>query len=149
MSLPAWPARNEADNQAMLRWLEYELNLIHDKEIYDLWHQPHFTEAERLNHAIESADIELLRREIVRRIGDERIARFINLPKLKKGEVWSRHADSWIAPAAADVKQIRKLWRQYYGKHRRRKSDGWSAEKFAAEIWTVGVDQLERYLKKH
>jgi hypothetical protein len=149
---PPWPARSEADNHEMLRWLEWQLDEIQWKEISTLFQQPPFNEAERLEYAIEcaeSGDVELLRKELVKHINDPRIARFVNLPKLKQGERWTVNSSNWIGKAAADVPRIRQLWRKHYEKKQRRKSDGWSAERFAAEIWKVGVDQIERYLKKH
>lgn len=152
-SLPAWPARNEADNQAMLQWLEWKLNGLDSKKLYDAFHQSPLTDAtERLHRAIEYAeggDIELLRQELVKITGNPKVGRFVNLPKLKRGERWTVNSSNWIGKAAADVPRIRKLWHQYYNKRQRRKSDGWSAARFAAEIWTVGDDQIERYLKKH
>jgi hypothetical protein len=125
MSLPAWPARNEADNRRMLQWLEWRLAEINGKKLSALLKpKPPTTEPERLAYAI-------------------------NLPKLKKGACWSRgkKGGSYIARAAADVSLIRKIWLEHYGKKRRRQSDGWPAERFAAEIWEVDADQIARYLK--
>ena len=71
------------------------------------------------------------------------IARFVNLPKLKRGEHWPVHELSLdavedmdrVATAAGDVARIRMIWREHYGKRRRRPTDGWAAEKFAALRW--------------
>ena len=150
---PPWPARCEADNRSMQRYLDIKLQEIEGAEFTARWHDAHvpYTEPERLDYAIECAeagDVRELRAELVRRIGDPRIGRFVNLPKLRKGERWSRTSDSWIAKAAAAVPVIHKLLNEYTGKKSRRKSDGWTAKQFAAEIYDVHVDQIERYLKR-
>ena len=148
---PRWPAQCEADNRAMLRYLELRLSQIESKKFTALYRKevvPH-TEPERLDYAIkcaEAGNVRELHDELVRRIGDRRIIRFINLPKLGKGERWSKSSESWIGKAAAAVPVIRKLLREYKGKHWR-KSDGWSAEQFVAEIYNVGADQIARHLK--
>jgi hypothetical protein len=152
---PPWPARCEADNRSMLRYLEIKLEEIANAEWRALGRRmkspvPH-TEPERLDYAIkcaEAGDVRELRDELVRRIGDNRIIRFVNLPKLRKGECWSRKSDSQIAKAAAAVPVINKLLNEYTGKKQRRKTDGWTAKQFAAEIYTVHIDQIERYLKR-
>ena len=150
---PVWPARCEADNHAMLRYLEVRLFEIESKKLVT-WHKdarvPH-TDAERLDYAIkyaEAGDVRELRNELLRRIEDPRIGRFINLPKLanKKGEHWSKPTDTWIGKAAAAVPTIRKLLRDYKGKQWQ-KGDGWSAEQFAAEIYNVHADQIARHIK--
>ena len=86
---PVWPARCEADNRAMLRYLEVRLFEIESKKLVT-WHKdarvPH-TDAERLDYAIkyaEAGDVRELRDELLRRIEDPRIGRFINLPKLRR-----------------------------------------------------------------
>jgi len=150
---PPWPARCEADNWAMQRYLEIRLQNIEHAELRALYHDGavRYTEPERLDYAIECAeagDVRELRAELVRRIGDTRIIRFVNLPKLRKGECWSRKSDSQIARAAAAVPVINKFLNEYTGKKQRRKSDGWTAKQFAAEIFDVHVDQIERYLKR-
>ena len=150
---PPWPARCEADNRAMQRYLEIRLQTIEHEKWTALYHDADvpFTEAERLDSAIECAeagDVRELRAELVRRIGDTRIIRFVDLPKLRKGECWSRKSDSQIARAAAAVPVINKFLNEYTGKKQRRKSNGWTAKQFAAEIYTVGLDQIERYLKR-
>ena len=96
---PPWPARCEADNWGMQRYLEIRLQEIEHAEWTALWHDAAvpYTEPERLDYAIECAeagDVRELRAELVRRIGDTRIIRFVNLPKLRKGERWSRKSDS-------------------------------------------------------
>jgi hypothetical protein len=137
----------------MLRWLKWRLHALDVNEIYDALHQPLYTPAERLKAAIayaEQGDVDLLRQELIKITGDPKVGRFVNLPKLRKGERWrTSDGPSWIAKAAADVPRIRKLWAEHYNKKRRRRSDGWSAERFAGEIWTVDVEQIERHLKKH
>ena len=151
-SLPAWPARNEADNQKMLRWLDSQLFVLQTKKIRDAFHRPPFTESERRAYAIKRAkagDVEPLRRLFIRLADDPEVGRFVNLPKLKKGERWTVNSSNWIAQAAEGVRLIRKLWFEHYGKKRRRKTDGWTAEQFAAEIWLIDASQIERYLKKH
>jgi hypothetical protein len=135
----------------MQRYLEIKLQKIESAEWTALYHDgavPH-TEPERLDYAIECAeagDVRALRDELARRIGDTRIIRFVNLPKLRKGERWTKPMDSWIGKAAAAVPVIRTLLREYKSKQWK-KSDGWSAEQFAVEIYDVHVDQIARHLK--
>jgi hypothetical protein len=151
---PPWPARREADNWAMQRYLEIRLQNIEHAELRALYHDVPNSEPERdsaIDYAIECAeagDVRLLQNELARRIDDPRIKRFINLLKLRKGERWSRKSYSQIAEAAAAVPVIQKFLNEYTGKKQRRKSDGWTAKQFAAEIFDVHVDQIERYLKR-
>jgi hypothetical protein len=67
--------------------------------------------------------------------------------RLRKGERWSKPTESRIGEAAAAVPVIRKLLRECNKSKQWKKSDGWSAEQFAAEIYEVGVDQIARHLK--
>lgn len=149
---PQWPARCEADNWAMQRYLEIRLQTIEHEKWTALYHDGAvpYTEPERLDYAIECAeagDVRELQAELARRIGDTRIIRFVNLPKLRKGERWSKPTESRIGEAAAAVPVIRKLLRECNKSKQWKKSDGWSAEQFAAEIYEVGVDQIARHLK--
>jgi hypothetical protein len=153
-ALPPWPARNEADNLRMLRWLEDELRQLDHKEMYAAYHLPKIVDArERMDFAVDYAergDIGLLREELAKLAGDPRVARFVNLPTLARGERWRTdgRARSLIACAAEDVDRIRALWRQHYKKKKRRSTDGWSADVFAAKIWEIGEDSITRRRKK-
>jgi hypothetical protein len=85
---PQWPARCEADNWAMQRYLEIRLQTIEHEKWTALYHDGAvpYTEPERLDYAIECAeagDVRELQAESARRIGDTRIIRFVNLPKLR------------------------------------------------------------------
>jgi hypothetical protein len=53
-----------------------------------------------------------------------------------------------VAEAAADVKRIRVIWREFYdGKANRRKGDGPSALEIAAERHGVKPDEIMKFLK--
>ena len=102
--LPPWPARCEADNLAMFKWLNPKLDKL---GIAKIWGEKESFEDEEdqteivfqlvkrratkirvsLPGAIEGAergDIELLREVLVELAKEPRVGRFINLPKQKR-----------------------------------------------------------------
>lgn len=153
-TLPPWPARDEADNWLMLHWLENKIRELANEEEYAAYCQPPIVDArERMDFAVDLAergDIGPLREELAKLAGDLRAAQFVNLPVLARGQRWrtdGRGSDS-IAWAAEDVDRIRALWRQHYKKKKRRSTDGWSAEAFAAKMWQISEDSIIRHRKK-
>ena len=174
--LPPWPARNATDNWRMLYWL---CDLLDPpEEAYRVVIGPPDEGGDRrsnikdlLPYAIERAehgDVEPLRATLASL--NPGIARFVNLPRLKRGARWPVHELDLdveedmdrVATAAGDVARIRAIWREHYGRRRRRSSDGWSAEKFSALRWcrrrctdpddpdVVSLEtQIINHLKKH
>jgi hypothetical protein len=178
-TLPPWPARCEADNEAMYQWLNPKLENMgvakidgrpeddEDDSDTECWLEKRDPATEKIEDylpaAIEDAehgDIEGLRAVLIELAKDDRVGRFVNLPKQPKGKRWPREREIYdpvefgfcererIRWAADDVFRIRSLWRKYYGRQRRRASDGWSAEKFAARRWNVSEPQISARLKK-
>ncbi len=176
-TLPPWPARCEADNLLMLEWLNPKLDKLGEQAIDgdveddedDAEHEFALVPAEgadEISGGIEFAEhgeIEPLRRTLVELTKDSRIARFINLPKRPTRARWLVHpldrevfdSDGFdfcererVRWGADDVVRIRRLWRKYYGKKRRRAVDGWSALHFAALRWKVSESQITNRLKK-
>jgi hypothetical protein len=154
-NLPRWPARGKADNLAMLNWLNEKLAVIGEAAIDDeirKWN----SKTKILDFALDFAEhgrVDLLRHVLVELTKDARVAKFINLPKQRKGVRWRTHPldamfNSTLAWAADDTGRIRALWREHFGKKRRRASDGWSAEQFAAKRWNVDVRQIISRAKK-
>ena len=111
--LPPWPARCEADNLAMFKWLNPKLDKL---GIAKIWGEKKSFEDEEdqteivfqlvkrratkirvsLPGAIEGAergDIELLREVLVELAKEPRVGRFINLPKQKRGVRWPRERE--------------------------------------------------------
>jgi len=151
-TLPPWPARCEADNLRMLKWLKHKLDEITRTENAAVnaavdWEVKNIAIVRALERA-EWGNIGLLRDELVDLTGCPEIVRFINLPKLRRGQRWVACKKSPTAEAADDVLRIRGLWRTHYGKRKRRSTDGWSAEQFAAMFWKVGVQQVIHRVKK-
>jgi hypothetical protein len=147
-NLPPWPARCEADNLRMLEWLEHKLNEITRAEnAADDWEGKNIAIVRALERA-EWGDLSLLQGELVALTGCPEIVRFINLPKLRRGQRWVVYKGSPVTEAADDVLRIRALWRTNYGKKKRRSTDGWSAEQFAAMLWEVAEHQVIHRVKK-
>jgi hypothetical protein len=182
-ALPPWPARREADNRTMFYWLNPKLDqlgmakICEEEEVEsedDEWvvqlvkrepghNEDNLTSEDDLTSAIQSAErggIEPLREALIKLAKDDRVGRFINLPKQRKGVRWPREREIYdrdgfnfceterIRWAADDVFRIRYLWRKHFKKGRRRAVDGWTAAHFASIRWEVTENQILNRLKK-
>jgi hypothetical protein len=151
--LPPW----SGDHVAMLRWLEPELNA---KLSATLATHAVASEAKTMTPlelamlAASRGNVEPLRRHLVELTGDVEVARFINLPKLQRGERWRpariRKRKQTVQPPqiAEWAILIREIWREHFGALKRRSPD-WSAEDFAFAIYikdagVEGFDLTER-----
>ena len=77
------------------------------------------------------------------------LARFIQRPKLKRGQRYSKDPENdRVGKAVYDVKLIRALWLQCYRKTRRSKDDLVTAEQIAADRNGVDVNTVVNRLKK-
>jgi hypothetical protein len=93
------------------------------------------------------------------------------LPKRKRGAHFPKPPPSTLDPiaaAAADVRRMRAIWKQHYGRKNRRPDDGPSAEDIAADRWSddpnivtrnskhgpiippqiVSIDEILNYMKR-
>jgi hypothetical protein len=71
---------------------------------------------------------------------------FLQAPKRGRGK-HPRRKNFAVERAAADVKTIRALWQEHYGKKNRHAGDGPSAVEIAARRWGVDPAEVERALK--
>jgi hypothetical protein len=132
------------DHKAMLEWLEPKLSAkltalhIEPWEAIAAWRK--MTPYERAMLAASRGNVEPLRRYLIKLTGDAGIARFVNLPKLKRGEHWKAKGNEKQKPLqppeiAEWANLIRDLWREHYGPRQRRKTDDWTAEEFAFALY--------------
>lgn len=144
IKLPDWTCGNVRDQQAMIRWVNAQLDEAEFQELYNILSgnvRP-FTPEEKLAYQIEraeSGDLGPLRRKF------PQIARFINFPMRKRR---TRRRYDPVGGAAADVKRIRALWQQHYRKFKRARTDPVTAEQLAADRWEVHIDTLLNRMKK-
>jgi hypothetical protein len=140
--LPRWLPRNDKERQRMHVWVNHELDLILE------------TEFER-NQRVNRGDGWLNLCKVRARYGDyeplrQRLpdfAEFLNPPKGTKHIHSPKPPSAVLDPvreAAKDVRRIRAIWQQHYGKKNRSAEEGPSAVQIAAERWTDkdGVQQV-------
>jgi hypothetical protein len=147
--LPRWTARDERDRERMVAWVNWELDYTpvefpkpspEADEFYRAWRKAYGPEIEHAEHG----NIEPLRQ----RLPD--LAKFLHLPKRGRGKRFPKMRDEndRVQRAAYDVRTIRDLWEKHYGKKRRCKNDGPSAEEIAADRYEVDVEDVIKRLKK-
>jgi len=138
--LPPW----SGDHVAMLKWLWPKLRAkprTLDPEPWDAiaaWRK--LPPYERAMLAANRGNVESLRRYLIELTGDAGIGRFVNLPKLKRGEHWKAKGNEKQKPLqppeiAEWATLIRDIWREHYGSKQRRKTDDWTAEEFAFALY--------------
>jgi hypothetical protein len=145
MERPPFSARNARERNAMIEWTHGVLDEYFNEYYYD----DVLSEAEEecrkrglprleLPGAIKAArqgDVTYMRKLV-----HAEVAELIQPPKLSRGEKYKRpHRDLAVRETA---KIVRRIWLVYYGRHRRRTSDGASAKDIAAAYhgrpeWTV------------
>jgi hypothetical protein len=144
VKLPNWDCGNARDQQAMIRWVNTELDEAEFQDLSTIFpgNLRQLKPDERLAYQIKRADrgdLGPLRRAF------PQIARFINYPKRKRA---TRRRYDPVGGAVADVRRIRSFWRQHYGRFMRAKTDPITAEQIAADRWDVDIDTLLNRLKK-
>lgn len=143
--LPRWESRNPRDIAAMTSWVNDELNRLDAKELQtNLSGENALSPMNYLAWAIEQADygrnLEPLRHAF------PQLARFLCLPKRKRGSRLPRRGYNPLKGATNDVRRIRDLWKRRYGKIKRTTAP--SAESIAADRWEVDVEAVVQAMKK-
>jgi hypothetical protein len=137
--LPPWRAGiDERKRRQMEEWVNRKLDEI-TKLSGDEWLW--FWSLENLEdvavQAAEECDLEPLRRQFPKH------ARFINPPKLKRGEHFKDATEVWLQRALEDVPRIRAIWKKHYGKTNRPRGE-LTAEEIAAERWNLLPDEVRK-----
>jgi len=152
MPKPRWDARNQSEKEAMRDWVFYQIEealrarrnelLSATTDLRDLIEQEALEEA-------ESGDVTKLRR-----LAKPEWCPHINPRPLKRGEKYPRrpkyssseHYDysSKMRMARLAVPLIREVWREHYGKARRRPEDGFDAHEIAAAYFKVGITDVTK-----
>ena len=73
------------------------------------------------------------------------LARFLKLPKRKRGERGPSRRYDPVMGAAKDVRRIRALWQQHY--RRKKRTSAPYAEEIAADRWAVSVAAVASKIK--
>jgi hypothetical protein len=139
--LPQW----SGDHVAMLKWLDKKLNTKLGERGLEPWQElaawEKLTPLEQAMLAASRGNVEPLRRYLIELTGDAGIGRFINLPKLKRGEHWKAKGNEKQKPLqppeiAEWAALIREIWNEHYGSKQRRKTvNDWTAEEFAVALY--------------
>jgi hypothetical protein len=148
MSKPRWDCSKPRDAQNMIKWVNNALDFRDNKIKY----------LRVLGEGLRSFDPAYLKMKAIEQadrgsIGPLRLlfpdlARFLSLPKLKRGQRFPRNESDPVTGAAIDSKEIRTLWKFFYGKRNRPKNDPVTAEQIAADRWGVDVEAVIARLKK-
>jgi len=123
----------------MLDWLEprlhEKLRERHNEKLAGIVakRQKKLTPLERALVAANKGEVGPLRRILVELTGNKEVERFINLPKLPKGQNWNRAEKKREQPPeiAEWAAIIREIWKEHRVKHR----GGWSAEECAFSLY--------------
>ena len=149
-TLPPW----SGDPDAMLQWLRLKLNAKFNEKLRESYAMAAWRKLTPHQQAMQMASeghVELLRRYLVELTGDAGVARFVNLPKSKRGKQW-KHARIMKRPLqppeiAKEAVLIREIWNEHYGRKQRRHPD-WAAEEFASTLFLAehveGFDPTKR-----
>jgi hypothetical protein len=148
--LPPWDCRNARDAQAMVKWVIGQIDRVETiSERFKHYAETVFESDERYvtEQAIEQADKGNI--EPLRRLFPPELARFLHLPKLKRGKRFPKHGkNDRVGKAVADVKLIRALWMTHYGKKNRPKNDLVTAVQIAADRWKVDANTVANRMNK-
>ena len=142
---PRWESRHQRDLAAMTWWVNDELNKMDTQELRtNLAGENAVDPSKYLGWAIAQADqdrnIEPLRRAL------PHLARFLQLPKRKRGQRLPRRGFNPVKGAVDDIKRIRNLWKKHYGKIKCTTEP--FAESIAADRWKVDVETVFHAMKK-
>jgi hypothetical protein len=134
---PPWRAgADKKKRRQMQQWVNTKLDILTrmtgDEFLY-FWSLKNL-DAMALEFA-EQGDIEPLR-EL-----NPHLARFLHLPKLKRGEHFIDPARIRLKRARDDVRRIRAIWREHYGKTNRPIGE-LTAEEIAADRWSLSCWRL-------
>jgi hypothetical protein len=149
MSKPRWDCSKPRDAQNMTKWVNNALDFRDNKIKY----------LRVLGEGLRSFDPAYLKMKAIEQadrgnIGPLRLlfpdlAKFLCPPKQKRGQRFPRNKESDpVAGAAIDAKEIRTLWKFFYGKRNRPRNDPVTAEQIAADRWGVDVEAVIARLKK-
>jgi hypothetical protein len=132
--LPPWRARDQVDEQAMVRWCHRkldELDRLTQPPVATTKQEDYVAWLANLGPEIERKDVEAIRRKL------PHLAKFLFPPKRGHGQ--GRHPRPrnylLVDAAARDVDRIKQLWREHYNKNYRRDDDGPSAFEIAMLRW--------------
>jgi hypothetical protein len=167
--LPPWSASCKREREALIKWTldqldmqDWELIALEPGDDWMLNFPPPGksspTRLERLERAKQLAragNAAPLQSLLVRYFDDPELAEFIQSPKRKRGQrrsyhdpnvlVAQRFARLGVRGVVADVKRIRALWRQHYGRWKRRGQV--SAEEIAGLRHGKSEDQVRAAIK--
>jgi hypothetical protein len=134
-ALPPWSATCEREGEWMIEWVQKQLDEAERNALAADDDRPvsfvTVSKLERAKRLARAGNVGPLRSLY------PEIAEFLYPPKLKKGQRRSYRNETTIfarfglSAVAEDVERIRTLWRQHYGRWKRRASDGPSAEQIA------------------
>lgn len=174
--LPPWQAHNPRERRAMARWVNQVLDRADDKEMDDFM-QAHYADVAALRENIGAADviprhhgerpaesfdreIELAERGNIEPLRKRlpHLAKFLHLAKRGVGQRYPKITAveraranlgiDEVQEAVKDVRRIRALWKQCYGKQNRPRGDNLAAE-IAAGRWAgVEVEDIIQRMKK-
>jgi hypothetical protein len=135
---PRWTARDEKDREKMVRWVHEKLDQkLRDNLNTDLpercrEYEDFLAKDGPQLAAAAHGDLEPLRRKY------PHLARFINLPRGKRGPTWRGKRSRYFLRQRSSkelqanlVRLIREIWVEYYGRKNRKAEDGPSAEEIA------------------
>lgn len=135
--LPPWRAgADETKRRQMEAWVNQKLDEI-TKPSGDEWLRLLKNPEDVALQFAEGGDVEPLRKMFPKH------ARFINLPKLKRGEHFKDATEVWLQRALEDVPRIRDIWREYFGKTNRPRGE-LTAEEIAARRWHLSSDEVRK-----
>jgi hypothetical protein len=150
--LPRWECLDKRAAQAMIKWVNSELNktetirknFLNYGETLPENLDAGWSEYMAVKKFEENGDIEPLQQM------------FPNLaelllqvrPKRKRGESIKNRVVGPVMKAAIDVKNIRELWKKRFGKVKRSKHDLVKAEQIAADRWKVTVPAVQNKMGK-
>jgi hypothetical protein len=135
--LPPWRAGiDEHKRRQMEVWVNRRLDEL-TKPTGDEWLWCLKNLEELAVQAAEERDLEPLRRQFPKH------ARYINLPKLKRGNHFKDPTEVWLQRALEDVPRIRSIWKEHYGKTNRPQGE-LTAEEIAARRWNLTQDEIRK-----
>ena len=149
---PPWSAQNQSQKNAMRDWMFYQLEEAYRAQRAELLSE--YTVDPREQEALEDArsgDVTKLRR-----LAKPAWRPYINPPPLGRGEKYPRRSNyssteyydysAKVPMAKLAVRLIREIWREHYGKSRRRTEDGYDAYDIAAAYF--GIEDVDAVAKK-
>ncbi len=145
--LPRWRAIRAQDQREMADWVNWQLDKALEQEIGRLsisdpaFEQWLFGDGPTLE-AARKGNLDPLRKRY------PHIAKYLNLPRQKRGKYQRAVKRPDLMAAVRDVGLIRELWEDHYGKRRRLRDEKPTAAEIAAERWDVSEADVENQLKR-